>query len=573
MNNIKDKKNLVQLAVALLVPAVLIGLAWNFGELWFRTHLSALLRGMSFGLTIIVVGIAAAVVGGILLFGGHPDRYGYNHTREEKPEKSRKARNIGGGALVAFAALWFLLPGGVLPGVRLGSSQGARHGHDIRVENLTVNIEESETERPAWLARANSVQAQRMINQYLSDPSVGGTTEIQRSSANGAPAWCAAALNVPDRFGRQYANLVVCLDDQKQLTTAKFTGQAPTIQGNFSSNLRKKVAEEQVGLRIADEDVRYGVKDGKPFMVAATTRYTGWFTNLTVPGEVVVMDESGVIRLESGLTAAEFDVPVLPVKIARDLRAALNDRGGYWCLNHLGKAKCLSKNTPYEDTQSSAGTQVEGDVNAENYSEFTLQREDGTWVYVTPMTYYGKGRTITGYFEVQAGEVNVGEIPKATLWSGMNEVSHLALVQALTPTYTSDLNWFGEVAGDGDTSTASRIYEVTPTSPGAMRLTIGTATNPQYLVDVTAGLNGDDLDFSWCVSTDPEKKGEAPRLIECRRRSDGEAPIGTLRGLASAAAPVTGGETKDGPVTDLSSLSKAELLELIEEAARELARR
>ena len=146
-------------------------------------------------------------------------------------------------------------------------------------------------------------------------------------------------------------------------------------------------------------------------------------------------------------------------------------------------------------------------------------------------------------------------------------------MQALTPTYTSDLNWIGEVAGDGDTSTASRIYEVTPTSPGAMRLTIGTATNPQYLVDVTAGLNGDDLDFSWCVSTDPEKKGEAPRLIECRRRSDGEAPIGTLRGLASAAAPVTGGETKDGPVTDLSSLSKAELLELIEEAARELARR
>lgn len=570
MNN-KTKKKPVWLAIAILVPTVLFGLAWNFGELWFRTDLAAGFRGMSFGLMILIVGAASVVAGSVLLFGGRPDRYGYS--REEKPESSRKARNIGGGALVAFAALWFLLPGGVIPGVRLGSSLASRHGHDVRVENLVDKIEESETERPAWLARANSVQAQRVINQYLSDPSVGGTTAIQRSSVEGAPAWCAAALNVPDRFGRQYANMVVCLDDSKQLTTAKFTGQAPTIQGSFSSNLRKKVAEAKVGLMIADEDVRYGVKGGKPFMVAATTRYTGWFANLTVPGEVVVMDESGAIRLETSLTAEQFNVPVLPVKIARDLRASLNDRGGYWCLNHLGKAKCLAKNTPYEDTQSSAGTQVEGDVNAENYAEFTLQREDGTWVYVTPMTYYGKGRTITGYFEVQAGEVKVGEIPSATLWSGMNEVSHLALVQALTPTYTSDLNWISEVAGDGDTSTASRIFEVTPTAPGAMRLTVGTATNPQYLVDVTAGLSGDDLDFSWCISTDPEKKGEEPRLIECRRRSDGEAPIGTLRGLASTTAPVTGGETKEDPVTDLSSLSKDELLRLIEEAARELATR
>lgn len=572
MNTNKKKKYDTALKVAMVVLplAVLAGLAWSYGELWLQTYASAAFRASTFGLTVTIVGIGAAIAGGVLVFGGRPDRYGYS--REEKPAKSRKVRDGAGIAIIAFAVLWFLLPGGVIPGVRLGSSQIARHGHDVRVESLTVNVKESESERPAWLARANSVQAQRMINQYLSDPSVGGTTEIQRASSNGVPAWCAAALNVPDRFGRQYANLVICMDDEKQLSMAKFDGQAPTINGNFSSNLRKKVAELKAGLMIADEDVRYGIKDGKPFMVAATTRYTGWFNNLTVPAEIVVMDESGKIRFESSLTAAEFDVPLLPVKIARDLREALNDRGGYWCLNHLGKAKCLSRNTPYEDTQSSAGTKVTGDVNAENYSEFTLQREDGTWVYVTPMTYYGKGRTITGYFEVFAGEVKIGEIPKATLWSGISEVSHLAIVQALTPTYTSDLNWIGEIAGDGDTSTASRIYEVTPTSPGAMRLTIGTATNPQYLVDVTAGLNGDNLDFSWCISTDPEKKGEKPRLIECRRRSDGEAPIGTLRGLA--ASTPSGVQSGTATVnTDLSKLTDKELVALIEAAAKELAGR
>jgi len=568
MNKNKKYDAALNAALVVLPLAVLAGLAWSYGELWLRTYVSAAFRASTFGLTILIVGIGAAVAGGVLLVGGRPDRY----MREVALKKSRKVRDGAGIALIAFAVMWFMLPGGVIPGVRLGTSQAARHGHDVRVENLAVNIEETKAERPTWLARANSVQAQRTIDQYLSDPSVGGTTAIQRSNADGEPAWCAAALNVPDRFGRQYANLVVCMDDQKQLTTAKFTGQAPTINGNFSSNLRKKVAELKTGLMIADEDVRYGIKDGNPFMVAATTRYTGWFNNLTVPAEIVVMDESGKIRLESSLTAAEFNVPTLPVKIARDLRAALNDRGGYWCLNHLGKAKCLAQNTPYEDTQSSAGTQVAGDVNAENYSEFTLQREDGTWVYVTPMTYFGKGRAITGYFEVLAADVKIGEIPKATLWSGISEVSHLAIVQALTPSYTSDLNWIGEVAGDGDTSTASRIYEVTPTTPGAMRLTIGTATNPQYLVDVSAELNGDDLDFSWCISTDPEKKGEKPRLIECRRRSDGEAPIGTLRGLA--ASTPSGAQSGTTTVnTDLSKLTDKELIALIEAAARELAGR
>jgi len=568
MNKNKKYDAALNAALVVLPLAVLAGLAWSYGELWLRTYVSAAFRASTFGLTILIVGIGAAVAGGVLLVGGRPDRY----MREVALKKSRKVRDGAGIALIAFAVMWFMLPGGVIPGVRLGTSQAARHGHDVRVENLAVNIEETKAERPTWLARANSVQAQRTIDQYLSDPSVGGTTAIQRSNADGEPAWCAAALNVPDRFGRQYTNLVVCMDDQKQLTTAKFTGQAPTINGNFSSNLRKKVAELKTGLMIADEDVRYGIKDGNPFMVAATTRYTGWFNNLTVPAEIVVMDESGKIRLESSLTAAEFNVPTLPVKIARDLRAALNDRGGYWCLNHLGKAKCLAQNTPYEDTQSSAGTQVAGDVNAENYSEFTLQREDGTWVYVTPMTYFGKGRAITGYFEVLAADVKIGEIPKATLWSGISEVSHLAIVQALTPSYTSDLNWIGEVAGDGDTSTASRIYEVTPTTPGAMRLTIGTATNPQYLVDVSAELNGDDLDFSWCISTDPEKKGEKPRLIECRRRSDGEAPIGTLRGLA--ASTPSGAQSGTTTVnTDLSKLTEKELIALIEAAARELAGR
>jgi hypothetical protein len=107
-----------------------------------------------------------------------------------------------------------------------------------------------------------------------------------------------------------------------------------------------------------------------------------------------------------------------------------------------------------------------------------------------------------------------------------------------------------------------------------MLLTIGTATNAQYYVEIEATVSGGSLEFSWCIYGDTRRELEA-RALDCRSRGDGEAPIGTLRGVAiggSVDAQPTPGEL-NGSNLDLSQLSADELKELINNAVEELSRR
>jgi hypothetical protein len=211
------------------------------------------------------------------------------------------------------------------------------------------------------------------------------------------------------------------------------------------------------------------------------------------------------------------------------------------------------------------GEEAQGDVNAANYSEFVLIREDGTFAMVTPLTVYGKGRNVVAYLDVEAGSVQNGEIPKAVLYTGVMEVSNRMLAQVIAPAYTADITWINEVDGNGDMASGSRIYEVTPTKPGEVFATIGTATNPQYDVRVQASIKNDSLEFSWCVFDHLSQK-----QIECRTRNQGEAPIGTLRGLVSQNNNQNTDSVNVGSGFDTSKLSDQERLALIEQLAKEL---
>jgi hypothetical protein len=146
------------------------------------------------------------------------------------------------------------------------------------------------------------------------------------------------------------------------------------------------------------------------------------------------------------------------------------------------------------------------------------------------------------------------------------EVSNLMLAQTIAPAYTADITWIDEIAGESETASGSRIYEVTPTKPGEVFATIGTATNPQYDVIVRASIEDDSLEFSWCISDHQTKKE-----IECRTRTQGEASIGTLRGLAQNQTN-TGqtGETQVDSKFDTSKLSDQEKIALIAQLAEEL---
>lgn len=568
----KQRTKIVAAVIGTL--GALLGVSYAFGELWFRTGTFNLVKLSTPFWVLFFWGIFTPLLIGVLMIIVGRDALrdmSYSRRRGETVSETGPKNMIRIGSGLVVTAVLLCVPGTPkTPGLLL--STAIRNGHDTKAE-IAENIKVSNDPHPEYLRRANSVQAERLVEELSNDPSISSTSPVQYSVANGKPAWCAGAYGRKDRVGRRSTVAVVCVTDDKNVVRASWEAMnVPSLGGNFSTNLAKKVAEMQPGKSLDGQDLRFGVRDGKPFLVAPLTQVSGGMNPRTLPGGVLYIDGAGTLSYDAHAKRGEYGVAVVPYKVAEDLRGSINHRSGYWCSAswNINKKQCLAQNTPYQDTGS-----VHGDVNSENFSEFVLNRADGGIAMVTPLTYYGKARNISAYLDVTVDEVKAGVMPSATLYEGANEVSYKTLVQTLTPAYTADLTWLTEIDGSADTATASRIFEITPSKPGTMVLTIGTATNPQYIVEVDAGLTGETLDFSWCVYSDIEKKGEEPRKIECRSRAAGEAAIGTLRGLNIGNQP--GESTNAGkPVDsnfDLKKLTVDELKALINEAADELANR
>jgi len=564
----RKKKRIVSSTITGITATALAVVSFVYGELWLRTDIWNGIKASTPAWVLFVWPVLATLVIGIsLLVSMNFSIPHYRLTEEELRAYKKKRQHliVLGAVMAAFGAVNLLVPG-----IGLLGSRTWRNGHES-LREIAATVSESNESHPEYQVRPNSVQANKIALELLNDVSISSTTPAQYTKANGKPAWCLGGMGRSDRFGRKYTTQVVCIDGENKLTKAAFNGLVPSIDGNFSTNLRKKIAEAQPGLSVALEDVRFMIKDGSPSMVVPATFRRGGMNPITLPGGIFTYDVDGKLTYDKDAVSGEYDIAVLPYKVARDLRESLNHRAGYWCVGNLNKEKCLKRNTPLEATNVINGEE-QSDVNSENFSEFVLYRADGTIAMVTPLTNYGKGRNITAYFEVTADSVAYGKLPKAVLYKGVNEVSHRVVVQALTPAYTSDLTWLTEIDASADQATASRIYEITPTKPGFMRLTIGTSTNPQYIVDVSAALANDSTEFSWCIYAAPSGSNAA-RKIECRKASDGEAPIGTLRGLNLSGQTQAPAPVQVDPSSDLANLSNEELLQLIKEASEELARR
>jgi hypothetical protein len=550
------KKRLVRAAIVVAALVATLGTVHavlnNVAELWYATAVKDMwaLSTPFFTRVVWPLVVVIAVIGGGVYF----------IARYQKPNPK-----LGAGLLVAGALLFVGL---VIPGSPFISAAN-RSGYEAQTMYLE-NLDVTQESHPEYLVRQNYVQARTILSNTLNDSVVGGLTQLQYTNADQAPAWCAGVLSVKDGKGRQYVQGVRCLSNDGKVLKANFKGRVPSIGGAYSTNLAKQIAEAKPGMSIDEMDVRYAIVNGKAISVASVTRVEkDAYTPHRVPGGVFVFDENGKMTYKATVKPGEFNFAVVPYSIAEEIRGALNTRAGFWCMSHLTKVKCVQKNQPLEDTQHTGGEEVAGGVNAANYSEFVLIRKDGTIGMVTPLTMYGKGRNVVAYLDVDADSVSNGVMPHATLYNNVMEASNLMIAQTIAPAYTADITWIDEIAGDGETTSGSRIYEVTPTKPGEVFATIGTATNPQYDVVVRASIADDSLEFSWCVSDHQTKKE-----IECRTRTQGEAPIGTLRGLAQNQTnnPGQAGGTQIDSKFDTSKLSDQEKIALIAQLAEELKR-
>lgn len=573
MNNSRTRKGttVILTSIIVVVLGLLIGVSYAFGELWLRTKIFNFVKSSTpFWVYLFWFIIAPVIIGTAILIYRSETQNSYNRNTGEST-KSNKMMLIIPIMLIVGGL------GNLIPGTGLAWSKFYRSGHDVR-EQIADVVTATEAAHPEYLRRSNSVQARRIVEETNNDPAISDTTEIQYSIANDEPAWCAGTHGRVDRLGRKYTTGVVCVKDDGTTARASFDGFVPSVNGAFSTNLAKKIAEAKPGMSVNAMDLRFGIKDGKPFLVAPVTRVVGGLLPRTVPGGVFYVDSSGTMTYDSHATRGEYGVAVVPYRVAEDIRASINDRGSFYCADsrNFNKPRCLEERTSYEDTQQVNGTDA-GGVNSENYSEFVLYRSDGTIGMVTPLTFYGKGRNITAYIDVDADEVKDGVYPTATLYEGVSEVSYRAIVQAITPAYTADVTWLVEMDASADTTTASRIFEITPTKPGHMALTIGTATNPEYVVEIEGTLEGDSRDFRWCIYRDAARTGASSEPIECRRQSDPAAGIGTLRGVnlgGSETSTQTPGTTVQvGTDFNLSELSTDELKQLIGAIADELAER
>lgn len=552
-DNSKIKMRAKQAAITVAVTVTVLTIVHlalsSVGELWYKTQMGdAVALAMPFFTRVLIGFVAIAVVIG----------FGLNYSFRYRNQNTRRGAVLGAAGIGMFIVM--MIPG--LPFISAANRSGFE-AQKSYLENLTV----SSKAHPTYLVRQNYVQAQTILSETLNDSVVGGLTQLQYTSNGSEPAWCAGVLSVKDGKGRQYVNGVRCLTTAGRITKAEFKSRVPSFGGAFSTNLQKQIAEAKPGMSVDKMDVRYAIVDGSAISVVSLTRVEkNMNTPHRVPGGVMVFDNNGKMTYKSSVKAGEFDFAVVPYGTAEEIRNALNTRSGFWCQNHLTKQRCVAANQPLEDTHHMGGEEVQGDVNAANYSEFVLIRKDGTFAMVTPLTVYGKGRNVVAYLDVDAGAVQDGAIPKAVLYTGVMEVSNRMLAQVIAPAYTADITWINEVGGDGDMASGSRIYEVTPTKPGEVFATIGTATNPQYSVRVQASIKNDSLEFSWCVFDHLSQK-----QIECRARNQGEAPIGTLRGLVSQNNNNTDTDSVNvGSGFDTSKLSDQERLALIVQLAEEL---
>lgn len=565
--DISKKKMRVSLA-ALILVATLLGVSYTFGENWFRTFVFDLLKASTAFWVFVFWPIIVPLIAALFLYvADHEKRDARRYYRDVNTEEKKDTRALG---LIASVLLVFGLANLFVPAVGLTGSQAWRTGHDSKFV-LAANVSTSKDPHPAYDPRVNLVQAEKIVKLLQNDPAISSNTPAQYTRVDDTPAWCVGGNGQKDRLQRVYTTTVACITEDGKVVRVSFEGPVPSASGAFSTNLHKVVSEINPGHSVAEEDIRFYIEGNSPKMIASATSRNWGIDSIRVPAGVYVWDKNGNVSFDETVSKDEYKVAVLPYEVARNLRESLNSRAGYYCAGNPNKPKCLKKNTPYESTVSVNGSTV-SDVNGQNATEFVLHREDKRISMVSPLTYFGSGRNVTAYFDVPADELKAGVTPAAVLYEGVNEVPHTLIVQTLTPAYTSDLTWATEIDANVDNSTASRIFEITPTMPGKVRLTIGTATNPQYVVEVNSTLLDDSGNFSWCIYAD-----NGAKKIECREATDGEAPIGTLRGINIANNSDDSNDTGSGdPIsvpTDLSKLSNEELLRLIEQAAGELAKR
>lgn len=383
----------------------------------------------------------------------------------------------------------------------------------------TVDTPQNEYKwRTPWTVAANSVssRAGNVIGDFIN----GSTTYMPSTQEFITPVQ-----------GRGFATgLVSAISQQGQATAkvCKFTSEVPVNNGMFAMNLRRALSfvDPNLFYNSGDEWV-YCDKD-KAVLVVPVMRMVGQPESTPVPAGVVIWDGKSA-TLKENVKKGELPGPVYPSSLAAAQRDSLTSASGI-----MDK---LFGRAGYETSED-----VDGDPNNGNASEILLERVNGGWDYLTPLTPRGKSFTITALAIVPADEVTAGKLNQMTVHTlpapreGNQAIADR--IKAMFPT----LGWAAGLS----------IVEVVPTSTTTWEATLSNGRAVANRVTISD-------DGTMCLLT------PAGVEVNC---SEANGTVNTPPASSQQNSP------SNVPVdSELSQLTDAELAELAVRVAHEQLRR
>lgn len=256
-----------------------------------------------------------------------------------------------------------------------------------------------------------------------------------------------------------------------------------TFNANAGRRLEGMLPGNSLDLTIANQtgptvtwdhgDAFAACEDGTPRVFQPLVKWTGFpFPHPVAAGVAIYDGHTGTLTVKDTIDAG---TPVYPMSLAARQRDALKASGSFW--------DYVFDRAGYRDTASD-----EDDPNGENRSEISLERDDGTGQYVTPLTVPGSSSSVVGVSAIDSGTVNAGQVAPLTihLWkNGATRAANSAIAQQIT--------------GDklqGYKATGLKVFEIVPAEHGAWRATVGKTQSVLYVASVSPDgtITLDDMD-------------------------------------------------------------------------------
>lgn len=429
----------------------------------------------------------------------------------------------------------------MLAGFVLSISTVNRWGHDVAHDQINrVLTVEDDAISPSYETRDPYALALARLRRSVGDASGFEVPDsnVWRFEVDGEPLTC--GVKVPNRnTWKSPVRGVVCVDDTGRVREADFEGKVPSWEVSFGHlRLAQAVNDHFPRGGYTQSDV-YGYIDADgPHMVVPVTRMMGglrWHTGWV---GALVFDKDGTARKVTD--PSELPGPAIGESVADQVLNALSHRAGFMDSKRAHTAYDLGDGA--------------------NVRHFLLERADGEGErLVTLLTPLGNSETVTAILEIDPHTV-VNGWPKATLYrldtrtdDGMSRASVDEVIDLVRQRYGTAMQ-LGQAQ--------QHIMEATPSLPDELIVTVG--SNQRVFARVSVNM----MTRASCVYT------PAGEEVRCDGPDSAPLAFGSLRELFNngdtAVGPETGTAAGETGNEALSSLSDAELNDLLRQIADEL---